>query len=72
MKTVMIAMGLSVVLLLSMSQMAAAFGPQEPIATVTAVQESTATLPIWGYGILGVNLLIAGLLAAFPFLVKNR
>ena len=72
MKTVTIALILSVFLVFSMSQIASAIGPQETLTTVAAVEASTTSLPIWGYGILGVNLLIAGLLAAFPFLVKDR
>ncbi len=71
MKTVIIALLFSILLLVGASPVASAFASRETIAMVVAVDASTATLPIWGYGVLAVNLLIAGLLAAFPFIARK-
>lgn len=70
MRSIAPAIFLSFLLLLVVGPVVSAMGV--PVAeAATAVDASqTVALPVWAYLLLGVNLVVAGGLAAFPFLAK--
>jgi hypothetical protein len=65
-----IAIVLSILLLVVVGPVVSAMGVPTADVVQTTADVQTISLPAWGYALLGVNLLVAGVLAALPFLSK--
>ncbi len=70
MRSIVPAIFLSFLLLILVSPVVSAMGVPAVEATPAVAASQPVLLPVWGYILLGVNLLVAGGLAAFPFLTR--